>query len=108
MPERYSDEQLSAALEALTDPGRFAEIERRVAAAAPQLQQVLASALAEGGWFDSAHEQRLAGLAALDDAEERLLQFRTLLAEEARMGMLVGVAVGWELARELADSAGAE
>ena len=26
---------------------------------------------------------------------------RTLLAEETRMGMLVGVAVGWELAREL-------
>jgi hypothetical protein len=24
-----------------------------------------------------------------------------MLAEEARMGMLVGVAVGWELAREL-------
>ena len=27
---------------------------------------------------------------------------RTLLAEEARMGMLVGVAVGWALAEELA------
>jgi len=26
---------------------------------------------------------------------------RTLLAEETRLGMLVGVAVGWELAREL-------
>jgi hypothetical protein len=26
---------------------------------------------------------------------------RTLLAEETRIGMLVGVAVGWELAREL-------
>ena len=26
---------------------------------------------------------------------------RTLLAEETRMGMLIGVAVGWELAREL-------
>ena len=32
---------------------------------------------------------------------ERLVAVRTLLAEEARMGMLVGVAVGWELAREL-------
>ena len=60
MPERFTDEQLGAALEALSDPGRFQEIERRVAAAAPQLQQVLAGALAEGGWFDSAHEQRLA------------------------------------------------
>jgi len=26
---------------------------------------------------------------------------RTLLAEETRLGMLIGVAVGWELAREL-------
>ena len=30
---------------------------------------------------------------------------RTLLAEETRMGMLVGVAVGWELARELEPGA---
>jgi hypothetical protein len=105
MPERFSDEQLGAALEALSDPGRFQEIERRVAAAAPQLQQVLAGALAEGGWFDSAHEQRLASVAALEDPEERLTHFRTLLAEEARMGMLVGVAVGWELARELHPTA---
>jgi hypothetical protein len=106
MPERFSDEQLSAALAALSDPGRFREIERRVAAAAPQLQQVLATALAEGGWFDSAHEDRLAGLAAMEDPQERLVHFRTLLAEEARMGMLVGVAVGWELARELRPAAG--
>ena len=101
MSERFSDEQLSAALAALSDPGRFTEIERRVAAAAPQLQQVLVGALAEGGWFDSAHEERLAGIAAIEDPQERLTHFRTLLAEEARMGMLVGVAVGWELAREL-------
>jgi hypothetical protein len=101
VPERFTDEQLSAALEALSDPGRFRDIERRMAAAAPQLQQVLASALAEGGWFDSAHEQRLASVAAIEDPQERLVHFRTLLAEEARMGMLVGVAVGWELSREL-------
>ena len=103
MPERFTDEQLNAALEALSDPGRFREIESRLAAAAPQLQQVLAAALAEGGWFDSAHEQRLAAVAALEDPAERLTHFRTLLAEEARMGMLVGVAVGWELGRELRD-----
>ena len=35
------------------------------------------------------------------DAEERLTAVRTLLAEEARMGMMVGVAVGWALAEEL-------
>jgi Lon protease-like protein len=101
MPERFTDEQLSAALEALTDLERFREIERRVARAAPQLQQILATALAEGGWFDSTHEQQLANVAALEDPGERLTHLRTLLAEETRIGMLVGVAVGWELAREL-------
>jgi hypothetical protein len=101
MPDRFSDEELSAALEALSDPGRFREIEHRVAAAAPQLQKVLAGALAEGGWFDAAHEERLASVAGLADPAERLSHFRALLAEEARMGMLVGVAVGWELSREL-------
>ena len=99
--ERFSDEQLSAALEALTDPERFREIERRVAAAAPQLQQILTTALSEGGWFDSTHEQQIASIVAIEDAQERLTHFRTLLAEETRIGMLVGVAVGWELAREL-------
>ncbi len=101
MSQRFTDEQLSAALEALTDPERFHEIERRVASAAPQLQQILATALAEGGWFDSTHEQQVASVAALEDPAERLTRFRTLLAEETRIGMLVGVAVGWELAREL-------
>ena len=101
MSERFTDEQLSAALEALSDPERFHAIERRVASAAPQLQQILATALADGGWFDSTHEQQIASVAALEDPAERLTRFRTLLAEEARIGMLVGVAVGWELAREL-------
>jgi hypothetical protein len=32
---------------------------------------------------------------------ERAQRIRTLLAEETRMGMLVGVAVGFELAGEL-------
>jgi hypothetical protein len=99
--ERFSDEQLSAALEALNDPERFRAIERRVATAAPQLQQILATALSEGGWFDSTHEQQVASVAAIEDAEQRLVHFRTLLAEETRIGMLVGVAVGWELSREL-------
>ena len=101
MSDQYTDEQLSSALEALTDPERFREIERRVAAAAPQLQQILLTALAEGGWFDSTHEQQVARVAQTADPAERLTLIRTLLAEETRIGMLVGVAVGWELAREL-------
>jgi hypothetical protein len=36
-----------------------------------------------------------------DELDERTRAVRTLLAEETRLGMLIGVAVGWELAREL-------
>ena len=97
----HSDDDVRAAIEALLEPGRFGEAERRVAVAAPQLQQVLAGVLAEGGWFDAPREQALARIAELEDPEERLVQLRTLLAEETRIGMMVGVAVGWELAREL-------
>jgi hypothetical protein len=39
--------------------------------------------------------------ALTDDPEERVSAVRTLMAEEARLGMMVGVAVGYELAREL-------
>ena len=97
----YSDDDVRAAIEALLEPGRFSDAERRVAAAAPQLQQVLGGVLAEGGWLDAAREQALARIASIEDPEERLRELRTLLAEETRVGMMVGVAVGWELAREL-------
>jgi hypothetical protein len=97
----FSDDQVRAAIEALLEPERFREAERRVAAAAPQLQGLLASTLAEVGWLDAAREEHLAKIAALEDPEQRLTELRTLLAEETRIGMMVGVAVGWELAREL-------
>ena len=80
---------------------RFRAAESRVTAAAPQLQKVLASALAEGGWFDATHEEQIARVLEIEDPGEQLVALRTLLAEEARIAMMVGVAVGWELAREL-------
>jgi hypothetical protein len=97
----YSDAELEAAVDALTEPGRFEEAERVVTRMAPQLQGILAEALEAGGWFAESHEDELARLVALEDAEERLRAVRTLLAEEARMGMMVGVAVGWALAEQL-------
>lgn len=97
----FTDEQLDAAVRALSDPGRFREAETRVARAAPQLQRVLGQALHQGGWFDEAHESEVRRAAAADDEVERTTRIKTLLAEETRIGMLVGVAVGWELAREL-------
>ena len=72
MEAAYSDEQLEAAIEALVEPERFRAAERRVAAAAPQLQRVLAAALAEGGWFEGAQQEHLAKLAAIEDPEQRI------------------------------------
>ena len=97
----FTDEELERAVEALSDPARFQEAEARVARVVPQLQQVLNEALHAGGWFGEAHEEQVRRAATGPDELERIAVMRTLLAEETRMGMLVGVAVGWELAREL-------
>jgi hypothetical protein len=98
-----TDEQLDAAIERLLDAERFAEAERLVARAAPQLQKVLAAALAEGGWFGESHDAEALKAATAPDPEQRIAAVRSLLAEEARMGMMVGVAVGWALHEELTD-----
>jgi hypothetical protein len=99
------ESELEAAIERLLEPERFAEAERIVARAAPQLQRVLAAALAEGGWFGEPHEAETLKAATAPDPDERLAAVRALLAEEARMGMLVGVAVGWALKEELDEPA---
>jgi hypothetical protein len=99
----YTDEQLEAAVEALAAPGRFDEAEALVARMAPGLQRILLLALEAGGWFAESHGSALANALALDDEAERGRALRTLLAEEARMGMMVGVAVGWALAEELRE-----
>jgi hypothetical protein len=98
---RPTDAQIEAALESLSRPDRFRAAESRVAAMVPQLQLILARALDQGGWFGDLHDAELRKAATAPESEERMEKIRTLLAEEARMGMLVGVAVGWELAREL-------
>jgi hypothetical protein len=97
------DERLEAAIERLVEADRFAEAERIVARAAPQLQRVLGAALAEGGWFGESHESESLKAATVPDPEERIAAVRTLLAEEARMGMMVGVAVGWALKEEMSQ-----
>ena len=98
----YSDEEIDAAVQALGDPERLAGARDTVARLAPQLQRVLNEALADGGWFGSAHEEQIGRVAGEGDPEARQAAVRTLVAEETRLGMLVGVAVGIELARELA------
>ena len=70
-----SDEQVDAAVRALSDPARF----------------------------EGAHGSELRAAAAEPDEDSRVARIETLLAEETRMGMLVGVAVGWQLANELGN-----
>jgi len=100
------DERLRTAIERLAEAGRFAEAEAIVARAAPQLQRVLVAALAEGGWFGESHDAEALKAATAPDPDERIAAVRSLLAEEARMGMMVGVAVGWALKEELSESEG--
>jgi hypothetical protein len=99
----YTDAELEAAIAAIADPARMREAQDVVARMAPSLQRVLATALDEGGWFEMGHNQAVHEATAHDDVGERVRAVRTMLAEETRLGMLVGVAVGFELARELAS-----
>ncbi len=104
MPDRdYTDADIDAAIAAITDPQRLQDAQDLVMRAAPALQKLLAAALAEGGWFDAGHDQAVREATGTDDPHERIRAVRTLVAEETRLGMLVGVAVGYELARELGD-----
>ena len=97
----YTDEQLEAAVEALLSRAASTTPRRSSPARPPGLQQILTQALEAGGWFAESHQAGISGALAIEDPAERKRAMRTVLAEEARMGMMVGVAVGWALAEEL-------
>jgi hypothetical protein len=97
----YTAGEIDAAIARLQDPDRFAHASALVSDAAPSLARVLDEALAQGGWYGPAHEQQLLAAASQTEPDERLDAIRTLVSEQTRVGMLVGVAVGFELAREL-------
>ena len=97
----YSADEVDRAVDALGDPDRFAHAQEIVTHAAPGLQRVMNEALDSGGWFGTEHDGHVAKVAQTADEADRLLAVRTLVAEETRLGMLVGVAVGLELAHEL-------
>jgi hypothetical protein len=103
VPERraHSDAEIDAAIEALSDPARLDEAQRLVASRAPQLQRILDQALEAADWFGSAHQAAVLEAAGKPDVDDRLTAVRTLLAEETGVSMLIGVAVGYELAHEL-------
>ncbi len=97
----YTAPEIDAALEALAEPGGMTHAQEIVTHAAPALEQVLAQALREGGWFEGAHEAEVVRAASEADGPERTRAVGMLVAEQTRLGMFVGVAVGFALAEEL-------
>jgi hypothetical protein len=97
----YTAAEVDRAVEAIADPERVRHAQEIVAHLAPQLQRILNTALEEGEYFGNAHSSELRSVADDPDPEERTRRLATLVAEEVRLGMLVGVAVGFELRREL-------
>ena len=97
----YTDAEVEAAIQALADPQRLEEAERLVSANAPGIQRILNEALQAADWFGSAHQAAVLEAAGKPDVDERLQAVRTLIAEETGVSMLIGVAVGYELAHEL-------
>jgi hypothetical protein len=109
VPQRsYTADEVDAAVARLSEPGRLRHAQEVVTHAAPSLQRVLNEALEEGGFFGEAHEGEVGKAVRETDEGERERRVRTLVAEETRLGMLVGVAVGFELAHELMTEPDAE
>jgi hypothetical protein len=99
----FADAEIEAAVQALSEPGRLDEAQRVVATVAPQLQGILDEALAAAEWFGSAHHAAVLEAAGKPDVDDRLQAVHRLIAEETRVSMLIGVAVGYELAKTLSD-----
>jgi hypothetical protein len=97
----HSDAEIEAAIQALSEPGRLEAAQRLVADRAPQLQRILDQALHEAGWFGQAQESSVREATGQADEQQRLQAVHSLLVEETRVSMLVGVAVGYELAQTL-------
>jgi hypothetical protein len=94
----YSDDEIEAAVQSLADPERLRRAEQLVARSAPQLQRILDLALEDADWFGSAHQSEVLKAAGTADPEERFQAVRRLIEEETRVSMMIGVAVGIELA----------
>lgn len=99
----YTAAEVDAALAALVEPGRLAHAQDVVVHAAPTLMRVLAEALADGGWYGEAHDAEVSRASGEHDESKRARAVSTLVAEQTRLGMFVGVAVGFELAHELSQ-----
>jgi hypothetical protein len=99
----YSDEEVDAAIQAISDPARLEEAQRLVTERAPQLQQILYQALHDSDWFGQAHRQAIRQALSDNDPDDAV---HRLIAEETRITLLIGVAAGLELGHELEHPTG--
>ena len=108
MPQRreHSEAEIQAAVQLLSEPERLEEAQRVVATAAPALQGILEQALEAAEWFGSAHRAQVLEATGQEDPMERLDAVQRLIAEETRVSMLIGVAVGYELSYVLNENTG--
>ena len=108
MPQRreHSEAEIDAAVQQLSEPERLEQAQRLVAAAAPALQGILAQALESADWFDSAHRAQVIEATGHEEPMDRADAVQALIAEETRVAMLIGVAVGDELSYTLNENRG--
>jgi hypothetical protein len=108
VPDRraHTEAEIQAAVEVLSDPARLEEAQRVVGTAAPSLQAILDQALEAADWYGSAHRAQVMEATGQEDTIERLEAVQRLIAEETRVSMLIGVAVGYELAHVLNSNQG--
>ena len=108
MPPRreFSNAEIDAAVQVISEPERLEDAQRLVASAAPALQAILENALEAAEWFGSAHRAQVRDAVVHEDAEQRQDAVTRLVAEETGVSMLIGVAVGYELAHVLNENRG--
>jgi hypothetical protein len=105
VPERrkYSDEELEAAMQALSEPDRLEDAQRVVSRSAPALQRIFDQALHSAEWYGSARRAEVVRAAGVADPDERMEAVGRLIDEESRVSMMIGVTVGFELAHQLME-----
>ena len=108
MPPRreHTEAEIEAAVQVISDPERLEAAQRVIASAAPSLQAILEQALDAADWFGSAHRAQVMEAAGQEDTVERMNAVQRLITEETRLSMLIGVAVGYELAYVLNENRG--
>ena len=102
----HSEAEIEAAVQVLSDPERLEEAQRAIVVAAPALQSILAQALESADWFGSAHRAQVREATEHEDPAARMAAVQGLIEEETRVSMLVGAAVGYELAHVLNENQG--